>query len=216
MIKLYCAPYSPPSQSVKLTAEHIGVSYELVDCYTTKGDHLAEEYEKLNPQRKIPFIVDEDFKLGESRAIMIYLVEKYGKNSRLLPTDPMGRALVNQAMNFDMGNLYKSISSYYFPVLTKQEESHSPEKYEKLKESFSILEQILDEQDFVAGRNLTIADFTVIISVTTAEVFGFYLDKYKNTVKWIDRVKVAVPSYKKIYAEDVDQLKKLKVKMMEN
>lgn len=49
-------------------------------------------------------------------------------------------------------------------------EAHSPERYEKLKEALEILDKMLENQDYVAGRNLTIADLTIIVTVTTIEV----------------------------------------------
>ena len=61
---------------------------------------------------------------------------------------------------------------YYlqFPVIFGMEERHSPEKYEKLKDAFEILEKMLESQDFVAGHQLTIADLSIIVTVSTAEV----------------------------------------------
>lgn len=50
------------------------------------------------------------------------------------------------------------------------EEAHSPEKYEKLKDAFEILEKMLEGQDYVAARHLTIADISLMSSVSTAEV----------------------------------------------
>lgn len=62
---------------------------------------------QINPQHTIPTLVDNGLALWESRAIMVYLVEQYGKNDSLYPKDAKARAVVNQRLYFDMGTLYQ-------------------------------------------------------------------------------------------------------------
>lgn len=73
---------------------------------------------QLNPQHTIPTLVDGDLNLWESRAIISYLVEKYGKTDSLYPKDPTKRAVVNQRMYFDMGTLYDRFATYYYPQVS--------------------------------------------------------------------------------------------------
>ncbi|XP_046830257.1 uncharacterized protein LOC124429260 [Vespa crabro] len=208
-LDLYYLPMSSPCRAVLLTVEALGLSVNLKEIDLFTGEHLKSEYEQLNPQRTIPFLVDGDYKLSESRAIMCYLVDQYGKNERLYPQNPVSRALVNQRLYFDIGKLYKNISSYFYPVVFKGAESYDEEQYEKLKDAFNLLDKFLEDQDYVAGRSLTIADLALASSVSTGEAFGFEVFRYKYVSKWMDRIKSSAPGYRKANGEGLEILKKL-------
>lgn len=71
-----------------------------------KGEHLNEEYLKINPQHTIPTLVDDDFVLWDSHAIAIYLVEKYGKDDSLYPKNLETRSKINQRLFFDASVIF--------------------------------------------------------------------------------------------------------------
>lgn len=76
---------------------------------------------QLNPTHTIPTINDNGFSLWESRAILVYFAEKYGKTDSLYPKDPQKRAVVNQRLYFDQGTLYQRLADYYYPqIFAKQ------------------------------------------------------------------------------------------------
>lgn len=89
-----------------MLAKALGVELNLKKLDLQAKEHLTPEFLKLNPQHTIPTLVDNNFSIWESRAILGYLVEKYGKNDSLYPKDPQQRAVVNQRLYFDMGTFY--------------------------------------------------------------------------------------------------------------
>ena len=201
-------PISSPCRAVLLTAEAIGFPLNLKEIDLFAGEHMKPEFEQLNPQKTIPFLVDGDYTLTESRAIMSYLVDQYGKNSRLNPHTPTGRALVNQRLHFDIGTLYKAVKNYYCPVAFGKTDVYDPEQYKKVEGAFGVLNIFLEGQEYVAGRYLTIADLAVAATVSTAEVFGFEIEKYPNVAKWMEKIKSTAPGYRKANGEGVQAFKK--------
>jgi len=193
-IDLYYLPASAPCRSVLLAARAVGVDLNLKLTSLTEGAHLTPEYLKMNPQHTVPTLNDDGFCLWESRAIIGYLADKYGKDESLYPKDPKKRALVDQRLYFDIGTLYQRFGDYYYPIMFAKA-SADPEKYKKMEESYEFLNTFLENQDFVAGDNLTIADLAIIASVSTAEILGFDLSKYPNVAKWFENSKKIIPGY---------------------
>ncbi|XP_076241613.1 glutathione S-transferase 1-1-like [Calliopsis andreniformis] len=206
-VDLYYMALSSPCRAVLLTAEAIGLPLNLKEVNLFAGEHLTPEYEELNPQKTIPLLVDGDYKLTESRAIMSYLVDQYGKNARLNPQTPVGRAIVNQRLHFDIGTLYKAMKDCYYPVAFGNAEEINPELYKKLEQAFEVMNNFLEGQDYVAGRNLTIADLALAATTSTTEVFGFEVGKYPNVVKWYEKIKSSAPGYRKANSEGLQILK---------
>lgn len=103
MVDFYYLPGSSPCRSVIMTAKAVGVDLNKKLLNLQAGEHLKPEFIKINPQHTIPTLVDNGFALWESRAIQVYLVEKYGKTDSLYPKCPKKRAVINQRLYFDMG-----------------------------------------------------------------------------------------------------------------
>ena len=96
---------TPNGWKASCTLEELGIPYTLYPVDITKGQQQAPEYLALNPNARIPTIVDHDvgnFSVLESGAIMIYLAEKAG---RLLPAEFKARSLVVQWLMFQMGGV---------------------------------------------------------------------------------------------------------------
>ena len=213
-IDFYQLPGSAPCRAVALTAAVLGVELNAKELDLQKGEHLKPEFLKINPQHTIPTIDDNGLHLWESRAIMTYLAEQYGKNDSLYPKDPKARAVINQRLYFDACTLYKAFADYYYPVLF-QKAPKDPKKMESIDTAFSLLDKFLEGQDFVAGKTVTLADLTIVVTVATCEVVKYDFSKFKNVTRWYAKVKSTIPKYQeitengiKVFKSFVEQLSK--------
>lgn len=99
MIELYTAP-TPNGWKASITLEELGLTYKVHPVNIMAGEQKTIEYLKINPNGRIPAIVDDGFAVFESGAIMMYLAEKTGQ---LLPADVQGRSQVLQWLMFQNG-----------------------------------------------------------------------------------------------------------------
>ena len=110
-IEILLNPTSAPCRAVVLVLEALEIPYEYKVIDLQKGDHKTPEFLKINPYHNIPAIKDGDFCLNESRAIMSYLANKYGKESNIYPgNDAEVRARIDQRLFFDAGVFYKAFA----------------------------------------------------------------------------------------------------------
>lgn len=107
---------------------------------------------QINPQHTVPTLVDDGFVLWESRAIMVYLMEKYGQNSPLYPSDPKARALINQRLYFDLGTLYQRLDAHYFTQIFEKVPANV-ENVKKLEEAVGYLNTFLTNQTYAVSYN---------------------------------------------------------------
>ncbi|KAL4708835.1 hypothetical protein ACJJTC_019351 [Scirpophaga incertulas] len=193
-LDLYYVPGSAPCRAVLLAARALNLSpnLKLVDLH--HGEHLKPEYIKLNPQHTVPTMVDDGFALWESRAIITYLANKYGKGSSLYPEEPRARALVDQRLNFDIGTLYQRFSDYFYPQVFGGAPADK-DKLAKVEEALKYLDTFLEGQKYVAGPNLTLADLSIMASVSSMEASDINFLKYNNIKRWYETVKATAPGY---------------------
>ncbi|XP_061400690.1 glutathione S-transferase 4-like [Musca vetustissima] len=189
----YYLPLSAPCRSVLMTAKALGIELNKKTLNLFEGEHLKPEFLKINPQHTIPTLVDNGFSLWESRAIMVYLVEKYGKqDDPLYPSCPKKRAVINQRLYFDIGTLYQRFANYFYPQF-KEKKPADPEQLKKLEEAFEFLNTFLSESKYAAGDNLTLADLALLASVSTFEAVNVDFSKYEHLMKWYALVKETAP-----------------------
>ncbi|XP_017102850.2 glutathione S-transferase D7 isoform X1 [Drosophila bipectinata] len=191
---LYYLPPSPPCRSILLLAKMLGLDFELKIVNILEGEQLKPDFVAMNPQHCVPTMNDEGLVLWESRAILSYLVAAYAKSDELYPTDIRVRALVDQRLQFDLGTLYMRLTDYYFPTMfigAPLDEG----KRAKLAEAVGWLNIILEGKQYSAAEHFTIADLTLLVTVSQLEAFEFELRPYKHIRQWLDRCKDHMAPY---------------------
>ncbi|RWS10826.1 glutathione S-transferase 1: isoform D-like protein, partial [Dinothrombium tinctorium] len=176
-IDLYYSPGSSGCWAVITTAKYLEIPLNLKTVNLIEGDHLKPEFLEINPQHCIPTMVEDEFVLWESRAIMRYLVNQYSSENQIYPTDVKQRAIVDRLLDFDLGTLNSAIGQYFAPQLMKGEEPN-PEKEAEMRNKLALLEIFLSEGPYAAGDSLTLADFSLLSSVSILEAFDFDLSMY--------------------------------------
>ena len=211
MIDLYTAP-TPNGWKASIALEELGLPYEVRMVNLMDGDQKRPEYLRLNPNGRIPTIVDrdaEDFAVFESGAILIYLAEKAG---RLLPRDPKGRSLVIQWLMFQMGGIgpmmgQANVFYRYFPEKIQP----AIDRYQhECRRLFEVLNVRLAEHEWLAG-GYSIADIANWAWVRTYKWSGVSIDGLDHLQRWMDQMKqrpacqkgVEVPFKLPNLAEDV-------------
>lgn len=172
----------PPSRTVLLTIRHLNLDVELrpVDLLNKK-EHLSEEFLKINPSHSVPFLKDGDFVIFESRAIAQYLVESQQPESQLLGRFPKKRALINQFLQFDQGKLFPAVAGLYIPVLRRYVTIVSDEMKQAIVDAVTTLNDYLKKGYWVAGENVSIADFSILSSLSTAVVSVYKIQNCSNS-----------------------------------
>ncbi|XP_017845784.1 glutathione S-transferase D7 [Drosophila busckii] len=185
---LYYLPPSPPCRSILLLAKMLALDFELKIVNILEGEQLKPDFVAMNPQHCLPTMDDQGLVLWESRAILSYLVAAYGKTDELYPKDIRVRALIDQRLQFDLGTLYQRLTDYYFPTMfigAPLDEG----KRAKLSEAVGWLNVILEGRQFAAAEHFTIADLTLLVTISQLEAFDFELKPYKHVRQWLERCK---------------------------
>ncbi|XP_026732242.1 glutathione S-transferase 1-1-like [Trichoplusia ni] len=195
-IDLYRTEASASCTTVQLVAAALDLKLNLIDLDMQGSDHLKPEFLKMNPQHTIPTIVDDGFALWESRTIARHLVNKYGKDSTLYPTDVKLRALVDQRLDFDLGTLYTRFAQFLYPQVMGAPADEALGK--KLDGALEVLNALLEGNVYAVGKHLTIADLSLVSTVSYLEAADISLKEYPNLLKWYDLVKSSAPQYKEL------------------
>jgi glutathione S-transferase len=149
---------------IRAALAEAGASYQYVTIDLAKGEQHEPKYKAINPHGKVPVLVDDDFALPESEAILWYVAEKFPQ-TKLLPTDAKGRARVRQWCDFASTSLYPSSYEIYLHTSYFEAANRSAFVAERakanLERGLKVLEERLAGRSFVATEALTIADYSV-------------------------------------------------------
>ena len=190
MIKLYSWK-TPNGRKVSVMLEEIGLPYEVHAVDLGKRQQFTPEYLAINPNNKIPSIIDTDgpggkpLTLFESGAILMYLAEKTGK---FWPQDIRKRYEVIQWLMFQMGGVGPMFgqANYFFRLEEKVPYAIDRFHKETLR-LYRVLEQELSKKEFLAGE-YSIADIATYPWVGRHDIHQVKLEDFPNVKRWFDKI----------------------------
>ena len=187
MIDLYTFT-TPNGRKASIMLEEVELPYNVHKIDITKGEQFTPEFVAINPNSKIPAIVDQDtgITVFESGAILIYLAEKVGK---LLPTNDKERFQVLSWLMLQMGSVGPMFGQLnHFKKFAPEKIPYAIERYEKeTLRLYSVLDKQLAEREFICG-DYSIADIATYPWVTIHEWQGLTLDSHPNLKRWVETV----------------------------
>lgn len=193
-MELYAHPISTTSRAVLLfvAESDLEVDHRTIDLFT--GEHRAEAFLAVNPSGLLPVLVDGEFRLTESSAILKYLADLI--NSPAYPSALRLRARINERMDWINTNLYRSfgydlVYPQIFPPYRRRSDEAQAALLEwgaaKSRDWLRVLDQSLigPNQAYLCGDKITIADYLGAAFVTIGEAIGCSFAAYPNIRRWL-------------------------------
>ena len=183
MINLYTSP-TPNGHKISCALEAMDLNYNAITVNLMEGEQHKPEFLKISPNGKIPAIIDQenDFKLAESGAILIYLADKTGL---LLPTDHKKRLRTIEWLMFQMGHIgpmmgQANVFFRYFPEKLQPAIDRYQNESRRL---FEVLDNNLKNNEWIAGE-YSIADIANWCWSRTHKWSGVSIDGLDNLDRW--------------------------------
>jgi GST-like protein len=195
MLDLYFWP-TPNGKKVTILLEELGLEYNIVPVNIQQGDQFKPDFLKLNPNHRMPALVDHEPKGGgapigifESGAIMMYLAEKAG---RFWPQDVRGKYEVVQWVMWQMANQGPKLGECgHFRRLGDREgdQSYAVRRFtDEANRLYGVLNNRLYDRRYVAGDEYTIADMICYPWTVNWKVQGQEIDEFKYFKRWFEEI----------------------------
>ena len=178
---------------MRAVAAELCIDLEIVEVDLRAGENKTEEFLAMNPNAKVPVLVDGDLVIWESRAINSYLASQ--KPARgLYPDDPKARAIVDQWSYWQTIHLGPSMQKVSFEKFLKAkfgmgepDQGIIDSETKNIDQFLAVLDIGLTGNDWIAG-DLSVADFALASTFMYRAPSGISLEAYPNVTKWINRL----------------------------
>jgi glutathione S-transferase len=194
-IQFYSWPQSSGSR-VHWALEELGLSYEYKKLDRAKKEHRAAEYLVLNPNGKVPALVDDGLSYFESVAIILHLGEKYGAAKGLWPRPEAGQARADalcwtvwgmtELHNYMMQYMYHGLDSPVSYKPADRSKATADYNFMNLSAHLDMLEARLRGRDFVLG-NFSLADVPASSTLLFGQRMGVKIEGREHVAAWLDR-----------------------------
>jgi GSH-dependent disulfide-bond oxidoreductase len=185
MIDLYTFT-TPNGRKVSIALEEMGLPYNVHKIDISKGEQFTPEYIAINPNSKIPAIIDPDeaITVFESGAILIYLAEKTG---RFFSSDSKQKYLILEWLMFQMGSVGPMFGQHnHFNRFAPEKIPYAIERYKnETLRLYGVLDKQLSDKEFICG-DYSIADMATLPWIAAYEFMGLTLDNHLNLKRWLE------------------------------
>jgi GST-like protein len=200
MIDFYCLT-SPNVQKVFIMLEELGLPYQQHPVDVWKGEQYKPDFVKINPNSKIPVIVDHEgpggkpYTVFESGAILLYLAEKSG---RFMPTDMRAKYDVMQWLMIQLTGVGPMFGQFtHFKLFAPPGNDYSMKRYQtEVLRLYELIEKRLGEHAYLGGDEYSIADIATFPWTRQHDMQGASFDKHPNLKRWFETI-AARPAVKK-------------------
>mgnify|MGYP000241745886 CR=1 FL=1 len=189
MIKIYGDMLSGNCYKIALLCSFIGLEHEWIHVDILAGEARSEDFSKLNPNQKVPLLVLENGEcIWESNAILNYLAH----DTEWLPSNPLERARVLQWQFFEQYSHepYIAVARYIniYLGLPENRRAEFDSKQEGGNKALAVMEKHLENNRYLVGNSISIADLSLFAYTHVADEGGFDLAVYPNIQKWLSRI----------------------------
>jgi glutathione S-transferase len=186
--------YAPMSSATRIhwALEELGVPYDKKKIDLSKGEQRTPAYLALNPNGKVPLLVDDGVPIFESLAILLHLGERYGVEKKLFPSPGMGRAEAFKWMAWAQVSLGDVISRIFrntverFPAEERNAKAGEAAKHEG-GDLLGILDRALQGKEYVLGADFTFTDLSVAGAAMVLARVGVDFAAHAAVQAWMGR-----------------------------
>jgi GST-like protein len=173
--------------------EETGLPYRVHKINLGAKEQTRPEYLKINPNGKIPAIIDTDGPDGkplaifESAAILVHLAQKSGK---FLPTEPRARYATLEWLMFQIANIGPMYGqAFHFRSVAPERVPYAIDRYtNEVGRLIGVMDRRLREHAYLAGEEYTIADIACWPWVRNSHSFGFNMENFPNVQRWVGAI----------------------------
>ena len=185
MLELYTAA-TPNGYKASVALEELGLPYEVRSINLSTLEQKTPAFLAINPNGRVPALVDDGFAVFESGAILRYLAEKTG---RLMPTDLKGRSRVVQWLMFQMGGVGPMMgqANVFFRYWPEKLQPVIDRYQGETRRLFGVLEGQLAQHEYLAG-DYSIADIAHWCWVRSHSWSGVDIEPFPNLKRWVDAI----------------------------
>jgi GST-like protein len=192
MIELYSWT-TPNGHKIHIMLEETGLPYRVHKINLGAREQTTPEYLKVNPNGKIPAIIDTEGPDGkplaifESAAILVHLAQKSGK---FLPTEPRARYATFEWLMFQIANIGPMYGqAFHFRSVAPERVPYAIDRYtNEVGRLLGVVDKRLAAQPYLAGAEYTIADIASWPWVRNSHSFGFNMENFPNVQRWVGTI----------------------------